>query len=73
MFFINLGDFFGLDWLFREKVKDKTMIPGMEHCKAWNTREWMLTLAIPEHLLGWPLILCPLVGVICAGVGTLIR
>lgn len=73
MFFVNLGDFFGLDWWFRAKVKDRTMLPGTEHCKAWNTKEWLLTLAIPEHCLGWPLIICPLVGLICAGIGALIR
>ena len=73
MFFVNLGDFFGLDWWFRAKVKDRAMLPGTEHCKAWNTKEWMLTLAIPEHCLGWPLVICPLVGFTCAGIGTLIR
>lgn len=73
MFFVNLGDFFGLDWWFRVKFKDRIMIPGTERCRAWNTKEWMLTLAIPEHWLGWPLVVCPLVGFICAGVGTLIR
>ena len=38
----------------------------MEHCKVWNTKEWMLTLAVPEHWLGWPLVICPLVGFVCA-------
>lgn len=37
MFFVNLGDFFGLDWFFRGLVKDKgIMIAGTEHCEAWN-------------------------------------
>lgn len=57
MFFVNLGDFFGLDWWFREKFKDRIMPPGTEHCKAWNTKEWMLTLAVPEHWMGWPLVI----------------
>lgn len=52
MFFINLGDFFGLDWFFRGLVKDKgIMIPGTEHCEAWNLKKWMLTLALPEHCI----------------------
>lgn len=68
MFFINLGDFFGLDWWYRGAIKDKIMIPGTEHCKAWETKEWMKTLAIPEHLIGWPLVVCPLVGFIVAGI-----
>lgn len=73
MFFINLGDFFGLDWWLRAKCKERVVILGTEHCKAWNTKEWMLTLALPEHLLGWPLVFCPLVGFFCAGIGTLLR
>lgn len=46
------------------------MIPGTEHCKAWETKEWMKTLAIPEHLIGWPFMVCPLVGLIMAGIST---
>lgn len=73
MFFINLGDFFGLDWFFRGLAKDKRiMLPGTEHCEAWNLKKWMLTLAIPEHCIIWPLIICPLTGLICAGIGALI-
>lgn len=73
MFFVNIGDFFGLDWFFREKFKDRTMIPGTEHCEAWNTKKWMLSLAIPEHWLLWPFVVCPIMGFICAGIGMLIR
>ncbi len=70
MLFINLGDFFGLDWWYRGAIKDKIMIPGTERCKAWETKEWMKTLAIPEHLIGWPFVVCPLVGFIVAGLST---
>ncbi|WP_167958737.1 hypothetical protein [Anaerosporobacter faecicola] len=73
MMFVNIGDFFGLDWFFRKKLKDKIMITGTEHCKAWETKEWMKTLAIPEHWILWPFLVCPLVGFICSVVGTLIR
>ena len=73
MFFINLGDFFGLDWFFREIVKKKRlMIPGTEHCEAWNLKKWMLTRAVPKHCIMWPLVVCPLAGLICAGIGALI-
>lgn len=73
MFFVNLGDFFGLDWWFRAKCRDRgIMIPGTEHCAAWNTKQWMLTLAIPEHCILWPLVVCPLAGLLCAGVGGLL-
>ena len=73
MMFINLGDFFGLDWLFRSRMKERIMISGTEHCEAWNTKKWMLTLAIPEHWVLWPLLVCPLAGLICAGIGIWIR
>lgn len=73
MSFVNLGDFFGLDCFFRGLVKDRgIMIPGTEHCEAWNLKKWMLTLALPEHCIMWPLIVCPLTGLICAGIGKLI-
>ena len=73
MFLVNLGDFFGLDWWFREKMKDRIMILGTEQCQAWNTKKWMLTLAIPEHWIAWPFFVCPMLGFICAGIGMLIR
>ena len=49
------------------------MIPGTEHCAAWNLKPWMLTLALPEHCIGRPIIVCPMTGLICAGIGALIR
>ncbi len=67
-FFINMGDFWGLDFWYRGAVKDKIMIPGTEHCKAWETKEWMKTLAIPEHWILWPFIACPMFGFIVAGI-----
>ena len=70
MFFINLGDFFGLDWWYRGAIKDRIMIPGTEHCRAWETKEWMKTLEIPEHLIGWTFVVCPLAGLIVVGSGT---
>ena len=69
MFFIDLGDFFGLDWFFRGFAKDKIMILGTEHCEAWKLKKWMLTLGLPEHGIVWPLIFCPLAGLICVGIG----
>lgn len=73
MFFVNMGDFFGLDWLFREKMISRIMIPGTEHCKAWQTKEWMFSLGIVEHWVLWPLIVCPAFTFVCAGIGMLIR
>ena len=66
-FFINMGDFWGLDVWYRGAIKDKIMIPGTEHCKAWETKEWLKTLAIPEHFILWPFVTCPLMAFIVAG------
>ncbi|MGN0655693.1 MAG: hypothetical protein ACI4KR_02785 [Ruminiclostridium sp.] len=75
MFFINLGDFFGLDWLLREKMKEKLKktVPGKEDSPIWDTKGWMCSLAIKEHWILWPFILCPLVALVCAGIGMVIR
>ncbi|WP_312220302.1 hypothetical protein [Streptococcus parasuis] len=64
MFLVNLGDLIGLDWFFRQKNLSRLMIPGTEDCPAWQTKGWMLYLGLPEHLLLWPLIVCPLVGLL---------
>ncbi|EJN93398.1 hypothetical protein ACVRWL_03465 [Streptococcus ratti] len=64
MFLVNLGDLIGLDWLFRQKKLSQLMIPGTEDCSAWQTKIWMVSLGLPEHLLLWPLVVCPLVGLL---------
>ena len=64
MFLVNLGDLIGLDWFFRQKNLSRLMIPGTEDCPAWQTKGWMLQLGLPEHLLLWPLIVCPLAGLL---------
>lgn len=70
MTFISLGDFFFLDCYLRAKVKDKEMIKGAEKSKAWEAKEWM-KLAIPEHFLFWPIIICPVVGLLVAGISNI--
>ncbi len=72
MFFVNLGDLIGLDYFFRKISMKKIMIPGTEHCKAWETKTWMKTLGFPEHLIVWPFVFCPLTGLIVAGFSRLI-
>lgn len=71
MMFVNIGDFVLLDYLGRIYVKDKNMIKGCEGHPDWEWKGWW-KLAVPEHFLGWPLIFCPLAGLICAGIGILI-
>ena len=70
MTFVSLSDFLILDCWLPKKVKH--MIKGAEHCRAWERKEWLMKLAIPEHGLGWTLVACPLVGLIVAGIGALL-
>ena len=70
MTFVSVSDFVILDCWLPGKVRH--MIKGAENCKAWETWEWLKTLAIPEHALGWTLLVCPIAGLIVAGLGALI-
>ncbi len=73
MLFVNFGDLIGLDGFFRAYViKRGLMLLGTEECEAWGLKKWMLTLALPEHLLLWPLVICPFAGLVVAGIGRLL-
>ena len=39
----------------------------------YSQKNELMKLGLPEHLLLWPAVFCPLVGVLAAGIGTLIR
>lgn len=71
-FIVNMADFWILDLWFRKKFKARIMIKGTEKCKAWETKEWLKTLALVEHWIMWPLVACPMIGVLVAGVGELL-
>lgn len=71
MLFVNFGDLFWLDFIMLGIVRKRNVIQGTEHCKSWQTKEWMKT-ALPEHLIFWPLILCSIAGFISAGIGSLL-
>ena len=69
MTIVSISDFLILDcWL---PPKAKPYIKGTEHCKAWEIKEWLIKLAIPEHVLGWTFLVCPIAGLIVAGLGIL--
>ena len=70
MTLVSISDFIILDCWLPGKVRH--MIKGAEHCKAWERGEWLKTLAIPEHGLGWTLLVCPMAGLIVAGIAALI-
>lgn len=69
----NLGDFFGLDIIFREKFGKRLEVPGTEGHEAYQRKIWLKTLAIPEHFILWPFIAAPICALALAGIGLLIR
>lgn len=71
MTFVSVSDFLILDCWLPQKVRDR--IKGAEHCKAWERKEWLLKLAIPEHALGWIFLVCPIAGLIVTGIAALLR
>ncbi len=71
MTMVSLSDFLILDcWL---PPKAKPYIKGAENFRAWERGEWLKKLAIPEHALGWTFLVCPIAGLITAGIGMLMQ
>ena len=67
---VNVCDLLFLDlWLIQRKAKRRFIIPGTEGHPGYGFKAWMKSYALPEHLLQWPLILCPLLAAIQAGLG----
>ena len=71
-FLVTLGDFFGLDLILREKLGPRCELPGTHGHPCYTRRGWMKALGIPEHALQWPLGVCPLMGLLMAGLGMLL-
>lgn len=70
---IGFADLFFLDvWLIQKKCKKRFVIPGTEGHPGYEFRAWMQSYALPEHLLQWPLILCPAMALLQAGLGVLL-
>ena len=70
MTFVSISDFIVLDCILPQKVRHK--IRGAEYCRAWDRKEWMLKFAIPEHCVMWPLVMCPVAGLVVAGIGSIL-
>ena len=67
---VNVCDLLFLDlWLIQRKAKRRFIIPGTEGHPGYGFKAWMKSYALPEHLLQWTLILCPLLAAIQAGLG----
>ena len=67
----SLTDFILLDVVLFQTCKARLVIPGTEGHPGYGFKQWMCKLALPEHLLLWPLVMAPLVSVIQAGLGLL--
>ena len=71
---VNFCDLFFLDyWLIQKKAKHRFVIPGTEGHSGYEFSVWMKGYALPEHLLQWPLILCPILAAAQAGLGLLLQ
>ncbi len=70
MTMVSVTDFILLDCWLPQKIRHR--IKGADHCKAWERREWLLKLAIPEHGLLWTFVVCPVAGLAVAGINLLL-
>lgn len=62
---IGFADLLFLDvWLIQKKCKKRFMIPGTEEHPGNEFKVWMQGYALPEHLLQWPLVLCPVMALL---------
>ena len=73
MMFLSLGDLFFLDYLLLKKTGNRLHADGVKDDPFYASKNELLKLGIPEHLILWPVLYCPIVGFIAAGIGTLIR
>ncbi len=71
---VNVCDLIFLDlWLIQKKAKRRFVIPGTEGQPGYEFKAWMKGYALPEHLLQWPLLLCPLMAAAQAGLCLLLQ
>ena len=71
---VNVCDLLFLDfWLIQKKAKRRFIISGTEGHPGYGFKAWMKEYALPEHLLQWPLLLCPLMAAAQAGLCLLLQ
>ena len=73
MMLISLGDLFFLDYLLLKKTGKRLRAEGVEDDPFYEPKNELLRLGLPEHLLLWPLLYCPAVGLLAAWIGMAIR
>ncbi len=71
---VNFCDLIVLDvWLIQKMAKQRFIIPGTEGHPGYEFKIWMKSYALPEHLLQWPFLLCPLMAAAQAGLCLLLQ
>ena len=73
MMLISLGDLFFLDYLLLKKTGSRLHADGVKDDPFYEPKNELMKLGLPEHLILWPVLFCPAVGFIAAGIGMLIR
>lgn len=65
---ISFSDFFFLDIFLLQKMNRRMQIPGTYGHLDYGLKNWLKKLAIPEHFLGWPFFIAPLMSAVQAGI-----
>lgn len=73
MMFVSIGDLLFLDWLLLKITGTRLHAEGTEGDPFYEPKNELLKLGIPEHLGLWPILVCPFVGLVSAGLGQLLR
>lgn len=68
---ISFADFFLLDIYLMPRLGKRIRPAGTEEHPDYQLVNWLKKLALPEHLLAWPLCGAPLMAAIQAGLGLL--
>lgn len=72
MILISLGDLFFLDYLLLKKTGNRLHADGVKDDPFYEPKNELLKLGLPEHLILWPAVFCPIVGFIVAGIETML-
>ena len=72
MLLISFGDLFFLDYLLLKKTGSYLHADGVKEDPFYEPKNELMRLGFPEHLILWPVLFCPAVGFIAAGIGRLI-
>ena len=73
MMLISLGDLIFLDYLLLKRTGSRLHADGVKDDPFYEPKNELVKLGLPEHLILGPVLFCPAVGFITAGIGTLIR